>query len=93
MDVYRYFAEDAHKRFIFLFTYKPEKQSVLEKLKEVLGYEPYIYDIFPEPNHEEHTIEDILSVMTESGREMFIPAGLTINYFDQSRILFGEPDE
>tara|TARA_B100000131_G_scaffold310511_1_gene342285 strand:- start:2101 stop:2385 length:285 start_codon:yes stop_codon:yes gene_type:complete len=89
MDIYRYFAEDSSQRFIFLFTYKAAEEDVLLRLQNILGYEPYIYDIFPEPNQEEYCVEDILSVITKNGSEMFIPSGLHVKYFDQIRVLFG----
>ena len=93
MDIYRYFAENESVRFTFLFTYKPSKEELLTKLNSSLGYDAYIYDIFPEPNQETVCLEDILSVMTEGGKEMFIPSGLTVNYFDQVMVLFGKDDE
>ena len=92
MDIYRYFAENEKIMLVFLFTYRPSKEEFFLNLKESLGYEPYIYYIFPDPNQETVLLEDILSVLTSNGKELFIPAGLKVEYFDQVRVLFGEPE-
>ena len=89
MDVYRYFAEDENDRFIFLFTYQATLTEVLMRLESIIGCEPYVYDVFPEPYQETVELEDILSVLTKDGVEMFIPQGLEVNYFSVARILFG----
>ena len=89
MDVYRYFAEDENDRFIFLFTYQATLTEVLMRLESIIGCEPYVYDVFPEPHQETVELGDILSVLTKDGEEMFIPKGLEINYFSVARILFG----
>ena len=93
MDIYRYYAEDEKKRFIFYFSYKPLLGEIMQTLTDALGFEPYIYDIFPEPYTTSEVLEDLLSIRTASGKEMFIPAGLEVNYFDQCRILFGENND
>ena len=33
---------------------------------------------------------NIISVITKNGSEMFIPAGLKVNFFSMVRVLFGE---
>jgi hypothetical protein len=93
LDIYKVFAEDENETFIFLFTYKPSTEEVLFKLGSLIECEPHIYDIFPEPNQETVVLDDILSVITEDGKEMFIPQGLSVNFFSVSRILFGRTDD
>ena len=89
MDIFRYFAEDENKRFIFFFTFKPNINSVIKRLEQQVGYEVYVYDIFPEPYQESIVLDDLLSVITSNGSEMFIPSGLKVNIFSMSRALFG----
>ncbi len=93
MDVYRVYAEDQNKRFLFYFSYEPEFQEIIYCLAKELGHEPHIYDVFPEPNIEQHKLEEILSVKTSCGKEMFIPAGLEITIIDLYRVLFGSSED
>ena len=93
MDLYRSYAENQTSRYIFYYSYKPIESEVLLKLKEILCFEPTIYDIFPEPNQENITLKEPLSIITKSGKEMFIQSGIEISCFDTFRILFGEKIE
>jgi len=89
MDIFRFHAEYQFQRYTFLFTYHPKIDEVILRLEEIVGSTLHIYDVFPHINHEEIILDNILSVITESGQEMFIPSGLTVNFFDQNLILFG----
>jgi len=90
MKIYRYYAEDEKNRYIFLYTFKPRKEELIERLKSLEGNGIIIFDIFPEINCEKIKLKDILSVITESGKEMYIPAGMEIEYQDIFRILFSK---
>ncbi len=90
MEVYRAFAENELNRYIFLFSYSPTEGEVLHRLKELVGYTPYIYDIFPEPNSFSEVAEEAVSIITRVGKEMFLQHGMNITYFDTFRILYGE---
>tara|TARA_R100001082_G_C4363338_1_gene160494 strand:+ start:2388 stop:2660 length:273 start_codon:yes stop_codon:yes gene_type:complete len=90
MKIYRYFAEDEKNRYTFLYTFKPKKQELIEHLKLLEGNDIIIYDVFPEINFEKAKLTELLSVITESGKEMFIPAGLEVEYHDIFTILYGK---
>ena len=90
MRIYRYFAENEKNRYIFLYTFKPKIKEVIQNLKNIEGNDIIIYDVFPEINCEKIKLKDLLSVITESGKEMYIPAGMEIEYHDISNILFSK---
>jgi hypothetical protein len=92
MDIFRAFAENEFDRYLFFFTYEPSSNEVLYKLENIVGYTPYVYDIFPEPHQFDKDIEEPLSVITKLGTEMFIPVGLNVQVFDTFRILYGEEE-
>ncbi len=92
MKIYRHYAENETQRYTFLYTFTPGREEVIQKLKSIEGNDITIFDIFPEINSETVELEDILSVVTQSGQEMFIPAGIEIEYVDVSRVLFGRDD-
>jgi len=93
MDIYRAYAEDHTKRFLFYFSYEPTPKEIIHILTSELGREPYIYDIFPEPNISKEKLKDILSVKTICGKEIFIPSGLEVTFIDLCRILFGSSED
>lgn len=90
MRIYRHFAEDEKKRYIFLYTFKPKKEEIIKHLKSIEGSDIIIYDVFPEISFEKTKLTELLSVITESGKEMFVPAGLEIEYHDVFTILFSK---
>tara|TARA_R100000008_G_scaffold70245_1_gene47807 strand:- start:534 stop:812 length:279 start_codon:yes stop_codon:yes gene_type:complete len=92
MKIYKYFAEDEKTRYTFLYTFKASKQEIIQHLKSIEGDDIIIFDIFPEIHFEKVVLEDILSVITESGKEMYIPAGLEVEYHTVSRILYSKED-
>ena len=83
MKIYRYFAENEKTSYSFLYTFQPkiEEDDII------------VFDIFPEIYFQKVTLAVPLSVLTEIGKEMFIPAGLEIEYCDQSRILYSSEEE
>ena len=93
MDIYRAFAENEKDRYIFFYAYPPDEAEVILYLNNIIGYDPYIYDIFPEPNSFSEELEEPLSVLTKIGKEMFIQSGMKITYFDTFRILYGSEDD
>jgi len=90
MDIYRYIAENEKSRLTFYFTYEVHVDELLQRLENAHGNEVYIYDIFPQPHSETVTLESPLSVITESGKEMFFPPGFEITFFDRVFVLFGD---
>lgn len=92
MDIYKYIAENEIKRFTFFFTFKADKDYIINYLNNEFNSKVHIYDIFPEPHSESVELKDILSVITSDGSEMFIPAGIKVNIFSNYRILFGLTD-
>ena len=92
MDIYRYIAENEKSRLTFYFTYEVHAKELLRRLEEAHGNKVHIYDIFPHPNTESVTLEEPLSVITESGKEMFLPAKFKVNFFDRVFVLFGTTD-
>tara|TARA_R100000995_G_C3468474_1_gene117003 strand:- start:54 stop:332 length:279 start_codon:yes stop_codon:yes gene_type:complete len=92
MKIYRYYAENEKNRYIFLYTFQPKIKEIIENLKSIEGSDIIIFDVFPEINYKKTKLEDILSVITESGKEMYIPAGMEIEYHDISRILFSKEE-
>ena len=90
MKINRYFAEDENNRYTFLYTFKLKKQELIEHLKLLEGSDIIIYDVFPEINFEKTKLTELLSVITESGKEMFIPAGLEVEFHDIFTILYGK---
>ena len=93
MDIYRYYAENERTRYIFFYTYKASARELLSKLEALQEQPIHIYDVFPEPNTEAQVLKAPLSVITESGQEMFLPTGIKINIFDMGRVLFGKLEE
>lgn len=93
MDIYRYYAENERIRYIFFYTYKASARELLSKLEALQKQPIHIFDVFPEPNTEEKVLKEPLSVITESGQEMFLPVGIKINIFDMGRVLFGKSEE
>jgi hypothetical protein len=92
MKIYRHFAENETLRYTFLYTFTPGREEVIQKLKSIEGEGIIIFDTFPEINSETVELEEILSVVTQSGQEMFIPAGIEVEFVDVSRVLFGCSD-
>ena len=90
MKIYRYYAENEKSRYIFLYTFQPKIKEIIENLKSIEGNDIIIFDVFPEINYEKTKLKDILSVITDSRKEMYIPAGMEIEYHDISRILFSK---
>ena len=90
MDIYRTYAENELDRYIFYHSYRPSHKEIILELKKIIKYEPYIYDIFPEPNQADIILNEPLSIITKSGKEMFIQHGIKMSCFDTFRILFGE---
>ena len=93
MDIYRVYAEDHKVRFLFYFSYEPIFQEIIYSLAKEINQEPYIYDIFPEPNTSKEVLENILSVKTSCGKEIFIPPGLEVTFIDLYRVLFGSDEK
>ena len=93
MDIYRYYAENERIRYIFFYTYRASARELLSKLEALQEQPIHIYDVFPEPNTEAQVLKEPLSVITESGQEMFLPTGIKINIFDMGRVLFGKLEE
>ena len=90
MDIYRYFAENEKTRLTFYFTYEVHMDELRPRLEEAWGQPVHIYDVFPQPNSESSVLEEPLSIMTVSGKEMFLPPGLEVHFFDRAFILFGD---
>ena len=93
MDIYRYYAENERIRYMFFYTYKASARELLSKLEALQEQPVHIFDVFPEPNTEVQVLKEPLSVITESGQEMFLPTGIKINIFDMGRVLFGKLEE
>ena len=93
MDIYRYYAENEHIRYTFFYTYKASTRELLSKLEALQEQHIHVFDVFPEPNTEVQVLKEPLSVITESGQEMFLPTGIKINIFDMGRVLFGKLEE
>ena len=92
MDIYRYIAENENHRLTFYYTYEVHAKELLHNLREAHGNEIYVYDIFPHPNTEVVILTDPLSVLTRSGKEMFLPPGFEVNFFDRAFVLYGDAD-
>ncbi len=93
LELYRYFAEDAHDRYIFFYTYEENIDNVVAKLEGLIGHKAHIYDLFPGVHSEKIIAEEPLSVITKDGQEMFLPVGMEITVFDRQTILLGEAEE
>ena len=93
IDIYRSYIENENISFCFYFTYLPTSEEVVERTKDILGYDIYVFDVFPEINSEIRSIKEPLSVITKSNIEMFLEKGMLITFFDTFRILFGEINE
>jgi hypothetical protein len=92
MDIYRYFAENEKTRLTFYFTYEVHINELFPRIEEAWGNKIHIYDIFPQPNAEIVILEEPLSIITVSGKEMFLPPGFEVNFFDRVFVLFGDTD-
>jgi len=93
MDIYRYIAENEKSRLTFYFTYEVHVDELLQRLEHAHGNKVHVYDIFPQPNSETAVLEDPLSIITESGKEMFLPPGFEVTFFDRVFVLFGDTDQ
>ena len=93
MRIYRYFAENEKTCYSFLYTFQPKIEEVIAHLRSIEEEDIMVFDIFPEMYFQKVTLEEPLSVLTEIGKEMFIPAGLEVEYCDQSRILYSSEEE
>lgn len=93
MDIYRYIAENEKNRLTFYFTYEAHFKELMKHLQEAYGAPVYVYDVFPHPNTETATLEEPLSVLTSSGKEMFLPVGFEVTFFDRVFVLFGDISE
>ena len=92
MKIYRYFAESEEIKYRFLYTFQPKIEEVIAHLRSIEEDDIIVFDVFPEIYFEKETLAEPLSVMTEMGKEMFIPIGLDIEYYDQSRILYSKEE-
>ena len=93
MRIYRYFAENEKTCYSFLYTFQPKIEEVIAHLRSIEEDDIIVFDIFPEIYFQKVTLAVPLSVLTEIGKEMFIPAGLEVEYCDQSRILYSSEEE
>ena len=93
IDIYRSYIEDENISFCFYFTYPPSSEEVIERTKQIVGYDIFIFDIFPEINNEIKNIKEPLSVITKSNIEMFLEKDMLVTFFDTFRILFGKINE
>ena len=93
LELYRYFAENAHNRYIFFYTYEEAIENVIAKLENILEHKVHIYDVFPGVNSEKIIAEQPTSVITKNVQEVFLPAGMEVVVFDQQTILFGNEEE
>ncbi len=90
MDLYRYYAENESKRLIFYFSYEVTRSELVRRLEESWGSSVHIYDIFPHFNSDKTVLDDYLSIITRSGKEMFLPPGFEVNIQDRVMVLFGD---
>ena len=90
MDIYRYYAENEEKRLIFYFSYEVSRAELIQRLESSWGSPVHVYDIFPHFNNDEKVLDDYLSIITKSGKEMFLPPGLDVNIQDRVMVLFGD---
>jgi hypothetical protein len=93
MDIYRYIAENENTRLTFYFTYEVHRDELLQRLTHAHGNAVHVYDIFPQPHTETVVLEEPLSIITESGKEMFLPPGFEVNFFDRVFVLFGDTED
>jgi len=93
LELYRFFAENAHDRYIFFYTYEEDIDNVVAKLEHIVDHKVYVYDLFPGVHSEKIIAEEPLSVITKGGQEMFLPMGMEVTVFDRQTILFGPMED
>jgi hypothetical protein len=93
MDIYRYIAENENIQLTLYFTYEVHFDELIQRLEHAYGSTIHVYDIFPHPNTETVILKEPLSIITKSRKEMFIPEGLKVNFFDRVFVLFGDTEK
>jgi hypothetical protein len=93
MDIYRYIAENEKIQLTFHFTYEVHFNELIRRLENAHGCSVHVYDVFPHPNTLTTTLEEPLSIITRSGKEMFLPAGFEVIFFDRVFVLFGDSED
>jgi hypothetical protein len=93
MDIYRYIAENEKIQLTFHFTYEVRFDELVQRIEHAHGGAIHVYDVFPHPNTETMRLKEPMSIITKSGKEMFLPSNFEINLFDKIFVLFGNIEE
>ena len=91
--VYYHVLENEKDRYHVYYSYKEAPKDAIKRVESMLGTGLYIYDIFPNLSDETKKIDEPLSVITESQKEMFLPVGIEIRFIGVGTILFGLNEE
>tara|TARA_A100001011_G_scaffold389581_2_gene471372 strand:- start:7739 stop:8041 length:303 start_codon:yes stop_codon:yes gene_type:complete len=91
-EVYKYIAENERERYIFYFSFPMSEAMFYSIIIMEIGSEVSFFDCFPEPNIEEITLEEDLSIRNKAGSEVIITKGSKVKIISTIRVLFYKDD-
>ena len=91
--VYYHALENEADKYHVYYSYKELPKGAIKRIESMLGKRLYIYDIFPNLADETKTLDEPLSVITESQKEMFLPVGIEVRLIGVGTVLFGYESE
>ena len=93
MPIYLYILETEFEKYHLYFGYDPSPEKVLDMSDDVFGERAEIFDIFPEPNVKKGHLQEPLKIITEIGKDMYLPTDFNVEIITKYRLLFEYTDK
>jgi hypothetical protein len=87
--VYYHVVENEEVRYRVYFAYQAQPREAIMQIEKMFNQKLHIYDIFPNFENEIKSLDTPIAVITESGKDMYLPTKLEMEFVGCSTILFG----
>ena len=91
--VYYHVVENEEVRYRVYFAYQAQPREAVMQMEKMFAQKLYIYDIFPNFENEVKSLDTPIAVITESGKDMYLPTKLEMEFIGCNTILFGFEEE
>ena len=91
--VYYHVVENEEVRYRVYFAYQAQPREAVMQMEKMFVQKLYIYDIFPNFENEVKSLDTPIAVITESGKDMYLPTKLEMEFIGCNTILFGFEEE
>ena len=91
--VYYHIVENESAKYRVYFAYHSDPKDAIRQIEKMFGRKLYIYDIFPNFDNETKSLVTPIAVITKSGKDMFLPVNLEMEFIGCSTVLFGFEEE